>query len=432
MLIKTENSKAIMDFLKEDLLINLNTIGIIENMPEAEIYVDDVENPKGVYVSKGYFCYIYSKEDSFINEVMDTFLRDGFYGFAGIDASIAEKIKKRYEVTWENPCALYYLPKENLDLSLIKNPVQSLEVKDAEFVDKFYEFRGSHSLEAIRKDIELRPSSAVFVDGEPVCWVLVHDDNSMGIMYTREEYRRKGYAVEVTIDLAAKIYERGNIPYLQIIDRNNMSPGLAKKCNFVNCGYVNWFGVITGVPKDFTDMNRESKKQFLESISGIESYIPCLTSSNYDEMYLGLDKIEENNEVVGGFNLQQVENEEMMNSWCEVICKGYEVSEEHRECVKKQFSALYNNSNYRLYIGYVNGAAVSSSVLHKVHKEVDGLYLITTVPGCRNKHIGASTVIETLKSAKKNKEELIVIQAPKEQNGLFKKLGFVTTFDKEI
>jgi len=432
MLIKTEKSKAIMDFLKEDLLINLNTIGMIENEPEAEIYVDDIENPKGVFVIKEYHNYISSKDESFINEVMGTFSKGGFYGFAGIDASIADKIKKRYFVNWDNPCALYYLPKENLDLSLIKHPVQDVDLKDAEIVDKYYEFRWPGSVDVIRKDIELRPSSAVYIDGEPVCWVLVHDDNSMGIMYTREEHRREGFAVDVTVDLAAKIYERGNIPYLQIIERNNMSPGLAKKCNFVKCGEVTWFGIISGLPQYFIDINKGIQKQFVESLVSGEEYISYFIKDEYEEGYLFLEMLKESYELADGFTLKQTENEGMMNIWSDIVCRGYEIPDEHIEAVKKMLLALKDNSSYKFYIGHRNGEPISASALLRLNDDNLGMYFTTTLPSCRNKGIGASTIIETLKDAKKNKGDMVVIQVPEQYSSLFKKFGFVANFNREV
>lgn len=431
MIIKTETSKAIIDFLKENLLVNLNIIGAIENIPEAEIFVDDVEKPKGVIVNKGYFNYIYSEEGSFIEEFMDTFLKDGFYGFAGIDADIAERIQKKFQVSWENPCALYYLPKENLDLSLIKNPVQDIDLKDVEIIDKYYEFRHPGSVEVIRKDIELRPSSAVYVDGEPACWVVAHDDNSMGIMYTREEHRRKGYAIDVTMDLARKIYDRGTVPYLQIIERNSMSPGLAKKCNFVKCGQVSWFGIVVGMPKEFINANKESRKQFVESLSCGDRYLTFFDKSKQEEMYLLLNKIKENYELAEGFNLKQVDSEERMNIWSNIVCKGYEILDEHIEEFKKMLLALKDNSSYKFYIGYENGEPVSSSALLKLDDDTCGMYCAATLPSHRNKGIGASTIIETLKDAKKNAVELILIQAPEEYISLFKSLGFVTNFNKK-
>lgn len=243
MIIRTEYCKGIMDYLKTDPIINLNIMGIIENVHEAEIYVDDKNNPKGIFVRNGYMHYIYTKEDVFLNEVLDTFMKNGFYGFSGVEASIANKIWSRFQPTWESPCTLYYLPEENLDVNLIKNPVTTVDIKDAETIDKYYQFRSPTSLARIRNDIKMRPSSAIYVDDEIACWVLVHEDNSMGIMYTKEEYRRRGYAVDVTIDLAFKIIKSGKIPYLQIIKENNMSTGLAKKCGFIPCGYVEWFGI---------------------------------------------------------------------------------------------------------------------------------------------------------------------------------------------
>ena len=251
MLIRTEKSQEIIDFLKEDLLINLNILGILENVPEAEVFVDNLRKPTGVFVKKGYFHYLYSKEDDFIQGVLDSFTEDGYYGFSGVEESIAEKIKERYKVNWENPCILYHMPKENLDLSRIKHPVESIRIEDAEIVDQYYQFRNDFSLEAIRRDIQDRPSSAVYVDGELACWLLIHDDNSMGIMYTKEAYRKKGYAVDVTLDLAAKIFQKGEIPFLQIVDSNIMSPGLAAKCKFEPCGKVNWLGIVVGTPPEW-------------------------------------------------------------------------------------------------------------------------------------------------------------------------------------
>ena len=122
MVIKTNMSEVIEEFLKTNLLINQNILGIIENLPELHMYVDNEKKPKGIFVQKGYMHYLYSKE----------------------------------------------------------------------------------------------------------------------------EHRGKGYAGDVTIDLASKIIKSGKIPYLQIIKGNNMSPGIAKKCGFVECGYVSWMGIVAG------------------------------------------------------------------------------------------------------------------------------------------------------------------------------------------
>jgi hypothetical protein len=128
-------------------------------------------------------------------------------------------------------------------MGLQKTPAQTLDPKWAPLVDEHYPYKGSHSLNEIISNLKNRPSSAIFVEGEPVCWVMVHDDDSMGIMHTMEEHRRKGYAVDVTIDLCRQIFERGEKPFLQIVETNEQSPGLALKCGFVPYCTVDWFGI---------------------------------------------------------------------------------------------------------------------------------------------------------------------------------------------
>lgn len=423
MIIKTKKSNEIISFLEQDLLINLNIIGIIENVPHADIYVDDEDNPKGVFIKKDYFHYIYSREDSFIDEVCNTFIKDGFYGFSGVEESIARKIKGKFEVQWNNPCDLYYMPKENLDLCLIKNEVKSIDLKDAEIIDSYYEYRHPGSLDVIKKDIKERPSSAIYVDDEIVCWVLVHPDNSMGIMYTKEEHRRNGYAIDVTIDLTSKLIKCGKIPYLQIVNGNSMSPELAKKCGFDQIGVVEWFGIIEGTPKELIELNNQIKDQFLEDFTEINKNI----SDEYDGMYLYTSNLNESHMEVPGFNISEVNGVDIINTWCEIVSKEFDILKENMESFKEKISNIStNNNHYKFYLGYLNGKPVSAvSVLkHKDDSEVLGIYFLSTLPDVRNKGIGTSTVSEILKKEKVNGCELALIQTPRINRNMFKKLGF--------
>ncbi len=243
MLKRIKANEAIIDFLKQNYLLNQNIIGVINNAPKAEIYVDNEINPKGVFVRNDYWNYLYSDNDEFIDEASKTLFKKGYYGFGAVERSIGEKIQKKFKIHWNNPCGLYYLPKRNIDTSLIKNKTSSIDIKDAEIIDKYYEYRHPGTIEVIREDIINRPSSAIYKNGELVSWVLVHIDNSMGIMYTKEEHRRNGYAVDVTIDLASKILKEGNVPFVHIVKGNNKSEYLAKRTGFERYGDVIWFGI---------------------------------------------------------------------------------------------------------------------------------------------------------------------------------------------
>lgn len=243
-MIRVVPDQRVYEFLDKNEIINLNIKGIIHNNPDAEVYVDNENDINGVLVRNGSWHALYTEREDVLSRFLDEIAKGNDYvGFSGVWRPLAEMILKRFREAWRNPCDIYYLPPERFDPSLKKHPTRPLRLEDAEIVDRFYTFRSEGSLEQIRKDIMLRHSSAVYINDEPVSWVLTHDDNSMGIMYTREEYRRQGYAVDVTIDLAGKIIESGNIPFVQILESNNQSPGLAMKCGFVRAGKCDWFGV---------------------------------------------------------------------------------------------------------------------------------------------------------------------------------------------
>lgn len=437
MLIKTNMSQAIENFLNTDRVMNLNIFGIIENVPEIEIYVDDEENPKGVFVMRigDYFNYIYSKDDNFIDEVMNQFFRDkdGFYGFSGVEASIAEMIQKKSQLTWETKSTTYYLPDGKLNSNPLKNIVQSIDIKDAEIVDKYYTYRNEGSLETIKRDISRRPSSAVYVDGEPVSWALIHDDGTMGIMYTREEYRGKGYALDVSIDLASKVIKGGRTPFLHIVKENNMSPGLARKCGLEMYGYNTWFGIIEGAPKELVECEQAIQKQFENSLDEAIKDSVLINPNEKESLYHFIVHNPQAVHELTGFSLEEIavsdSNDEkeigQIKHWCDVVCKGYEIDGNKAESFKQQlFNSVTKTNGYRLYIGHIDDQPVAAAALLDLDNETSGLHFLCTLQGKRHQGIGQNTVVEILKKARAREISLIMLQPHKKYSGLFKEIGF--------
>ncbi|MBU3143733.1 GNAT family N-acetyltransferase [Clostridium sp. CF012] len=426
MIVKTKTSQAIMEYLNQNKIVNLNIIGIIENEPQAEIYVDDEQLSRGILVRHEYFNYIYTEDDEFLDEVLETLFRDNFYGFSGLNRPLADKIRKRYLVAWESRCALHYLPKENLDLSLIKNPVSSIDIKDAAVVDSFYTYRNPDSLKTIEKDISHRPSSAIYVNGDIASWVLIHNDNSMGIMFTKEEYRKNNYAVETTIDLALKITKLGNIPFLQINEANNMSPGLAARCGFVKYGYSDWFGIIEGTPKELIEENNKSRSNHIKTIEGFR----YTDDKELNCMYLPSYIFNNEYEKIEGFTIEKVTDSEMIDTWSGIFIDVLEIDENKKITFKDiVYNAVSNIENdYTLYNGILNGEIVSTTAFSKLDNDCIGLYFWAVKPSMRSQGIGRATVIEALKSATKNDNmEFILLQSPYKYVDMFKTIGFVHT-----
>lgn len=428
MLIRTTKTTPIMEFLKQDLLINQNIIGIIENEPAAVIYVDDVDQPTGVLVKANeYMHYLYSQNDNFLEDVSTNYLQTGFYGFSGVEESIAEKLMQKHVVSWVSPTTVYHIPEENLDLNLIKNPVSSINLEDAEEVDRFYTYKSEHSLGAIQSNIIHRPSSAVYINGELACWVLMHEDNSMGIMYTKEEHRRKGYAIDVTIDLAAKIIARGNIPYIQIVDSNSMSPGLAKKCGFVECGRSTWFGVIVGTPENFIQTNLEGKEKLLNIVGADMQDAFYLPTDNYYGMYMPMYNFNRDFSSDEDFTLLNVLEKDMYAPWCELVANLYGLTEAQREKLAQGITTATANGKSPLtpFLGLKNETPVSVSALMKFDEEVYGVYFLKTVEA--NESLLKLTLNETLKASLKDNCFLAFLQASEAEVKIVSEMGFIIT-----
>ena len=424
MIIKTKPSNAIIEYLNKNKIVNSNIIGVIENEPDAEIYVDNEEGPNIVLVRYEYFNYIYTENDELLEEMLENSFKDNFYGFSGVYRPLADKIRKKYPLTWESRCALYYLPEENLDLSLIKNPVKDVDLEDANVIDEFYTYRHPGSIEKIKKDIVNRPSSAVYVKDDIASWVLVHNDNSMGIMYTKEEYRKRGYAVDASIDLASKIINQGKIPFLQIVKSNTMSPSLAAKCNFIKHGYADWFGIIAGAPQYIIDASNKSKINHLKTIENFN----YMKDEKLSSMYLHMYSFNDEYEKIQDFSVLKVTDVEMMNIWCETLIDGLDLSDKIKESFRPVvYRAVSNSENgYTLYIGMLDGKPVATTAFHKFDDDdAIGLCFTAIKAESSKNEIRVATIIEALKSEKDDKLELVVMQSPEKYAGIMKSIGFV-------
>jgi hypothetical protein len=423
MIIKTKPSNAINQYLNMNKIVNSNILGVIENEPEAEIYVDNEEAPNIVLVRHEYFNYIYTEDDELLDEMLENLFKDNFYGFSGVHRPLADKIRRKYSLTWESRCALHYLPEENLDLNLIKNPVKDIDLEDAKTVDEFYTYRYPGSIEKIKKDILNRSTSAVYNKNDIASWVLVHNDNSMGIMYTKEEYRKKGYAVDVTIDLASKIISQGKVPFLQIVKANTMSPGLAAKCNFVNHGYTDWFGIIAGLPQDLVDANNKSKINHLKTIEDFD----YIKDKKLSCMYLPMYCFKEEYEEVQGFTIVKATDIALINIWCETFIANMDLSNKTKESFREiVYKAVSNSENgYTLYIGMLNSKPASTTTFHKFDDEVLGLYFTTVKSEISGNEVRRATIMEALKSEKNDRLEFVVLQESEGYVEMLEEVGFV-------
>ena len=187
-------------------------------------------------------CFKTGSED-FVLSVLG--MMSGKVELCGVDPFVTACLKRRYDFTWETDCYLYVWNGEPLTYRC-KQDVRPMSAKYAQLISD-----GTHyhaPISEIEQCLAIHPSAAVYLDGEPICWCLLHLEKSLGMLYTLPEHRHKGYALEVMTALTNYVIERGDVPYAYIVKDNVASQNLAAKYNLVRVKPADYFEINLDAP----------------------------------------------------------------------------------------------------------------------------------------------------------------------------------------
>ena len=243
-----KQSAEIISFLRQNLHENLNALAHLEHRPDANImlYNNNLENGLIIENAKVQRClyYVATRSPEFMNEFWAA-LPPVDCVFSGVPKDIAYMFLQGKRFSWKSFCKTYVLTGEFQPLQSSEYKKESLFIEDADEVDKHYAYRSKSSLADFRKCIETRETACIRIDNQLASWVLVHlDDGSIGPLYTKKKFRRKGLAELVLSRQIENLLANGRIPYAQIHDYNMAPLTLIKK--FPGMEYSHdcaWFGI---------------------------------------------------------------------------------------------------------------------------------------------------------------------------------------------
>ncbi|XP_077981967.1 uncharacterized protein LOC144436974 [Glandiceps talaboti] len=125
--------------------------------------------------------------------------------------------------------------------------IKSLSPKDATYVAETWKYSSQFTasiLEEYLRYPEVFHSSGVFkkFQQQPVSLAIVGQFGDISIEYTHPEYRRRGFMKAVICDLATKMLDRNDRPYVVISKSNDASLEIHKKLGFslVEDGGISW------------------------------------------------------------------------------------------------------------------------------------------------------------------------------------------------
>ena len=223
--------------LKSDEIYNLSIIGYIqENELKRLLTIGDSVLAQGSEGEK--WIYLYSKDENELSKLIENLDADDKY-FGAIDNWQISVIMKKREIDWLINAYQYHYPD---DKEIPENKIKTyrLTPKDSEYIISQSIYKEMLTLEYLNERIERSLSAGIYEDGKLVAWALTHDDSSLGSMHVLENYRRRGYAKEITSSLLRQCRTIDKIPYLQCEDKNDPAQKLVERMGFVKDRNVSW------------------------------------------------------------------------------------------------------------------------------------------------------------------------------------------------
>lgn len=116
----------------------------------------------------------------------------------------------------------------------------------------------------------------------------------------------------------------------------------------------------------------------------------------------------------------QVRDQESLKDWLHVVNSALYSS---NSLVTALLEKLYLEDPFKLYLGYENGAAVSTSLSFE-KSSVAGLYMIATLENHRQKGYGNALTRYAMEKCFQNKCECIILHASTMGEKVYRKIGF--------
>jgi 8-oxo-dGTP diphosphatase len=236
-MITQEDKNSLVNKLRRNETYNLSIIGyIMENELKRLLTIDNSILAQGIGGEK--WIYLYCNDENELFKLIENLNADDKY-FGAIDEWQIPVIAKNREIDWLINAYQYHLPDEE-ELPENRVEIHKLATEDSPYIIRQSIYKDMLSIEYLNERIERSVSAGIYESGKLVAWALTHDDSSLGSMHVLKDYRRKGYASEITISLVKQCRAIGKIPFLQCEDKNVAAQRLVESLGFVKDRNVSW------------------------------------------------------------------------------------------------------------------------------------------------------------------------------------------------
>lgn len=230
----------ILGYLQIHIVRNVNMINFINDYPICYIKkVEDSVIVKGT--SDRDWIYISSESKEELKTIKGK-LEKNDNCFAVIEDWMIPILTKGNRIKWKLSTLRLFMP-QNILLLDNKYIVSDLRIEDAKFIYENSDYKEYISIEYIRDRIQKGLSSGIYDSKKLVAWGITQDDGAIGFLHVLPEYRLRGYARDIIIDLIKKVRKQGKLPFVHIEEKNEKSMKLVLSLGFKKDRVVNWLEI---------------------------------------------------------------------------------------------------------------------------------------------------------------------------------------------
>ena len=219
---------------------------ITKEAEKIKLWLDNLEKPRvAILFFRGSFNVIGDREYFDCGESLRKLVGNLNNNSSINDLRVASLPKKLvpkkiqgFRLIKEVCCGLFYLSPENFMPVKTNIEIKPLVRKDAcEVVENTsYEIDEDYVLRCI----SIAPSVAVKENGELLCYMLVHLNGSIGMLFTHKTHRKRGFATSAISRLTEKQIKKGNSVFCYIVNENNDSRRVFQRLGFEQEASVSW------------------------------------------------------------------------------------------------------------------------------------------------------------------------------------------------
>jgi len=228
----------IAEFLKKDIIKNMNMLYFLEN---NRIYL--MLKLGNNVIMKGESDNIWNFISAYNEEGLKILLElvsDGDCFFAVAEDWMLPVLLEKRELLWNFSALRMYLPEDTPVLPNEHQLVSELKPTEMEFIYEHSLYKEYTSTDYIHNCMQNGISGGIRKNGVLAAWALSHDDGAIGFLHVLDEFRERGLGTEIMKYMITRTRQKGRIPFVHIEETNIKSLNLVKKLGFVFDRKVHW------------------------------------------------------------------------------------------------------------------------------------------------------------------------------------------------